>query len=182
MPAQTLNKEQVRLLQTAVRAAGLRAGGQDGRYRLLLGQYRRSNGQPATSCKDLDGRQMEDLLAICESMGWRMPGKPADYFRIRASLRDDVASYAQQAGIRHLANDLGWDGPHLANFIKRQTAGRCDSVERLGPTEAYVVIEGLKAIVSRGVGRLYNSLAQVRDALATIVATVKRIGDQAAAR
>ena len=73
-----LNNSQIKLVQVAVRAAGLRGKGFDGRYRLLLGQYHQPNGQPVTSCKQLNNWQIDDLLAICESHGWRCPGKADD--------------------------------------------------------------------------------------------------------
>jgi len=104
-----LNKDQIKLVQTAVRAAGLRTKYCEGRYRLLLGQYRQPGGSPVTSCKQLNNSQLEDLLAICEANGWRMPGKPDDFYRSKINNESDIASFAQQSAIRKLADDLSWN-------------------------------------------------------------------------
>jgi len=98
-----LNKPQIKLVQTAIRKAGLRGSGAEGRYRFLLSRYLQPNGTPVTSCKQLDNRQLDDLMAICEAQGFRHPDKPADFYRTKLAGRDELASFAQQAAIQHLA-------------------------------------------------------------------------------
>ena len=159
-----LNSGQIKLLQTALRSAGLRGKGFDGRYRMLLSQYRQPNRQPVTSCKQLNNYQLEDLLAICESYGWRMPGKAENCYRNKAAMANcvNVASFAQQKAIEHLAGDLGWNPAQLAGMCRRVT-GRDDSdVPKLTPAGAYKVIEALKAILGRQTGKRYENLRQVQ--------------------
>lgn len=147
----------------AVRGAGLRSKKFEGRYRLLLSQYRQSNGRPVTSCKQLNNSQVEDLLAICESHGWRHPGKPADYYRQkRINSLDDFASYAQQEAIKKLAGDLGWSNEHLGNFIAKMLGSETSSVILLTPQQAYKAIEALKSILGRQTGKQYSSLKEVQ--------------------
>ena len=122
------SKPQIKMLQTAVRAAGLRSAKSEGRYRLLLAQYKRPGGKPVESCKQLNHRQLEDMLAICESYGWRMPGKAEDYFRRKRNRQDIVASFAQQEAIKHLAGDLGWNEFQVGGLIKRITGDKADSL------------------------------------------------------
>jgi len=158
-----LNKQQVKLLQTAVRSAGLRDGGtDDGRYRLLLGQYRGPGGKPVTSCKQLHSSQLEDILAICEAMGWRYPGKSVNFYRDRVASRGLLASFAQQAAINRLKDELGWDGFDLTGMIKRMTGERVKFVGQLKPAEAYKMIEAMKEMFGRKVGKKYNKLEDVK--------------------
>ncbi|MFA5553492.1 MAG: phage protein GemA/Gp16 family protein [Phycisphaerae bacterium] len=167
------NKSQIKLIQIAVKKAGIRATGNasEGRYRLLLGQYKLSNGRPATSCKQLTNSQVEDLLAICESLGFRHPGKPDDFYRKKSLERDDAfASYAQQSAVQKLADDLCWSPEHLRNFIYKVTfvdyqgedACGTNRLALLSPKQAYKVIEGLKAILSRQTGKQYNSMQEAQ--------------------
>ena len=158
-----LNTQQIKLIQTAVRSAGLRNGKADGRYRLLLGQYKQPNGKPVTSCKQLNNMQLEDMLAICESYGWRMPGKPANYFRFKVATQSHVASFAQQSAIGHLAGDLGWNDAQLSGMLKRMTGGFVSNVAGLSPAQAYNVIEALKKMFGRQEGKQYNNLQQIRE-------------------
>ena len=99
------NPRQIRLLQTAAGAVGLR---QSGQYYLLLAQYLAPDGKPVTSCKQLTNAQIDNFLAICESLGFRHPGKPENFYRNKDARRYEEASFAQQAAIRHLAAELGW--------------------------------------------------------------------------
>jgi len=158
-----LNKQQIKLLQTAVRAAGLRGKNTDGRYRLLLGQYKRPNGRPATSCKHLNNSQLEDMLALCEAHGWQMPGKPADFFRSKIAVHYDVATFAQQSAIKNLAGDLGWNDNQLGGMLKRATNGEVTNVCSLTPKQAYKTIEALKAILGRTRGKHYSNLKQIQE-------------------
>jgi len=162
MANKTFNAQQVTLLQTAVRAAGLRDGGDEGRYRLLLGQYRGPGGKPVTSCKQLHASQLEDILAICEAMGWRYPGKSASWYRDRVASRGLLASFAQQAAINRLKDEMGWDGFDLTGMIKRMTGERVKFVNQLKPAEAYKMIEAMKEMFGRKVGKKYNKLKDVQ--------------------
>ena len=157
-----LNKQQIKLLQTAVRAAGLRDEEDDGRYRLLLGQYRGPGGKPVTSCKQLHSSQLEDILAICEAMGWRYPGKSASFYRDRVASRGLLASFAQQAAINRLKDELGWEGYDLTGMIKRMTGERVKFVGQLKPDEAYKMIEAMREMFGRKVGKKYNKLQDVQ--------------------
>jgi len=163
-----LNNPQIKLIQAAVRTAGLRGKGSDfeSRYRMLLRRYKRPNGRPVTSCKQLNNWQLEDLLAICEAHGWRMPGKPEDYFRSKILKFGDYASFAQQSAIQHLAGDMGWQDHQLEGFLKRMTEKDgwfIKSVDSLTPLMAYKVIEGLKAILGRETGKQYSNLKQIQE-------------------
>jgi hypothetical protein len=155
-----LNSEQVKLLQTAVRAAGIRLPHDDGRYRLLLAQYRDKRRQPVLSCKDLSKAQLEDVLAICESHGWQHPGKEPDHYRRLAAGSDEWASYGQQQAIRLLFEDLGYPAECRANFLRKMTEKANASL--LTPQEAYNVIEALKAMLSRIEGRKYHTIKDVQ--------------------
>lgn len=158
-----LNNSQIKLVQTAVRAAGLRTAKFEGRYRLLLGQYKQPNGSPVTSCKQLNNSQLEDLLAICESHGWQMPGKPEDFYRQKVKSHGEYASFAQQAAIRHLAGDLGWNDRQLAGMLERMTGGDVANLAALTSGAAYKIIEALKAMFSRESGKKYKTLNEIKE-------------------
>lgn len=158
-----LNKDQIKLVQIAAKKAGIRTAKFDGRYRLLLGKYIQPNKQSVISCKQLNNSQLDDFLAICEACGWRMPGKPATFYRDKLELTGQIASFAQQEAIRHLSEDLGMTLIHLCNFIKIITQQKKDSLSFLSPAEAGKVIEGLKAILSKKTGRKINSLSQAKN-------------------
>ena len=159
-----LTKQQIKLIQTAVKAAGIRTKNADGRYYFLLAQYRDPAGRPVKTCKDLNNMQLTDLLAICESYGWRMPGKADDHYRRMASERFGRASYAQLAAINYLRGDLGWGPQQLEGFLQRMTmhTGRVRQAVQLTSHEAYKVIEALKAIVGRAAGKQYGNLRDVQ--------------------
>lgn len=152
------NKDQIKLIQTAARAAGLRNGKQEGRYRMVLQQYR------VKSCKDMTNAQIDDFLAICEALGWRYPGKPETYCRDRANAAVDKnsASFAQLEAITHLAGDLGYDMP-MTKFLARMTHGRIDAVVHLTRQEAYNVISALKAMLQRRDGIKYRDCKQIEN-------------------
>lgn len=161
-----LNNNQIKLVQTAVRGAGIRTAKFDGRYRMLLAKYKQSNGRPVTSCKQLNRGQIDDLLAICESLGWRHPGKSETYYRDR--IEKDVynagASYAQTEAIGHLAGDLGMSEEHLKRFVLRMTNQRTDSLLLASQREAWAITEALKNMLSRKDGKNYQTLADVTSA------------------
>ena len=158
-----LNKLQIILVQMAVKQAGIREPKADGRYRLLLAQYKQPNGSPVKSCKQLNNSQLEDMLAICEAHGWRMPGKQEDFFRKKVETSGNYASYAQQQAIKHLAGDLGWNERNLSGFVILMTNERAANIAMLTPKEAWKIIEALKAILGRATGEKYNSLTQVKN-------------------
>jgi len=141
----------------------LRTKQSDGRYRLLLGQYKQPNGRPVTSCKQLNNSQLEDMLAICEAHGWRMPGKPANHFRFKVATESEYASFAQQSAIKHLAGDLGWGDEQLAGMLKRMTGGFASNTAALRPGHAYKVIEALKAMLGREAGKHYSNLTEIKE-------------------
>ena len=156
-----LNKQQVILIQTAARAAGLRNGSQDGRYRMVLAQYR------VKSCKDMTNAQIDDFLAICEALGWRYPSKPETFCRDRIKAYDgDYASFAQREAIKHLAGDMGLSagigGDCLKQFILRMTKQRTDALELLNQKEAYNIISALKAILERNDERHYKNCSDIK--------------------
>lgn len=158
-----LNGSQIKLVQTAVRAAGLRTKQFEGRYRFLLSHYIQPNRSPVTSCKQLNNSQLEDLLAICESLGWRMPGKPENYFRLKVATKSQYASFAQQQALKHLAGDLGWNDIQLEGMLKRMTGGFATNVSGLTPGHAYNIIEALKAMLGREKGVSYSNLKEVQE-------------------
>ena len=153
------NKQQIKLLQTAAGAVGLR---QSGQYYLMLGQYRQPNGQPVTSCKQMNNSQIDNFLAICESLGFRHPGKPENFYRDKDARRYDEASIAQQEAIKKLGGDLGWQEHQLAGMIKRMTRDQVDSVVKLAPRQAHQIIEALKNMVGRSTGRKYENCRDVQ--------------------
>lgn len=140
----------------------MRSAKAEGRYRLLLGQYKQPNGKPVESCKQLNHAHLEDMLAICEAYGWRMPGKAENHFRRRRIRREISASFAQQAAVGHLAGDLGWNEFQVGGLIERITGGRADCIAAMTPGQAYNVIEALKAMVGRAAGKQYNNLKEVQ--------------------
>lgn len=165
-----LDKQQIKLVQTAVRAAGIRSKRFEGRYRLLLGQYRTGSGAPVRTCKDLTNSQLDDLLAICESLGWRHPDKEADHYRkkVNETALTRYASYAQKEAIKHLAGDLGWNEVRLKGMIRRMTNGAVESVTELKRNPAFKIIEALKAILSRQTGKSYSNLNQIREEMEAV--------------
>ena len=157
-----MTNDQIKLVQTAVRRAGIRTKF-EGRYRLLLGQYLQPNGRPVTSCKQLTNNQLDDILAICEAHGWRMPDKSETYYRDKVNQAGDYATYAQQQAIRYLAEDLGMVGLHLNNFIRHMTNQTVDSIARLVSDDAWKIIEALKAILKRKTGVKFDSLQSIKE-------------------
>ena len=157
-----LNKGQIKLVQTAVRAAGLRSNRSEGRYYLLLQQYKSPRGNPVTSCKQLNNYQLDDLLAICESLGWQHPGKAADHYRQRSARHLNQASYAQLHAIEALAGDLGWNHLQISGMIKRITHDTCEHLADLSPRAAWQMIEALKQMFGRQQGRHYTNCKDVQ--------------------
>lgn len=157
-----LTADQIKLVQVAARAVGLRLKGFDGRYRMLLSQYIKSDGSAVTSCKDLNKYQFEDFLAICESLGFRSPGKSDTYYRDIVSQSGELASYAQQKAIEHLRGDCGWSVDNLNQFILKMT-GKALTVSTISTAQAAKIIEAFKAILGRTGGRNFKSLKEVQE-------------------
>ena len=155
----------------AARAAGLRGGkfSNDNRYYLLLAQYKQPNGKPVTSCKQLTRNNFEDFLAICESMGWRHPGKASDYYRQKVRqyvgpANFDSCSFAQQACIKAMAGDLGMTDENLKTFFVRMTENNIDNFACMSNHQAWKITEALKAMLSRQDGTNYKTVADVKSA------------------
>lgn len=158
-----MNKKQIQLVQIAVRAAGLRGKGFEGRYRLMLGQYTQPDGSKVTSCKQLNNSQLDDILAICESLGFRAINKDANHYRLKVAKKESVASFAQQAAIKNLAGDLGWNEFQLNGFIKRMTGREVHCVTSISPGQAWRIIEALKNMVSREAGKPYKNVTEIKE-------------------
>ena len=158
-----VTNKQLKLIHIAARQAGLIVKKDDHRYRLLLAHYKGSNGKPARSSKQLNNSQIEDLLAICESMGWDS-GRGDTYFRDKSAAHGTFASFAQQAAILHLRSDLGWTADNLKGFICRMTSANKFSVAELASKEASNIIEALKNMFLRSEGLNPNTtLNQIKD-------------------
>jgi hypothetical protein len=158
-----MTNDQIKLVHVAVKEAGIRTPQFDGRYRLLLANYKQPWGGPVRSCTQLDNSQLEDLLAICESHGWRMPGKPEDFYRKKVAAEYGLASFAARSGIRHMAKDLGWTPEHLDNFARKMTGFNLITIDELKPEEAYKIIEALKVIFNRNNGTSCKTLKEIKD-------------------
>ena len=158
------SNDQLKLIHIAARAAGLISDIGEERYRTLLGHYKDSKGCKIKSSKDLNNYQIDDLLAICEALGWRAPGKDQDFYRLKAAQNSEgYASYAQQSAIEHLAGDLGWGKDHLGGFLMRMSHGWAENVAALTTAQAYKVIEGMKSILCRGIGKENMPLNQLKE-------------------
>lgn len=156
-----LNNDQIKLVHVAIKAAGI----DDARYRLLLAQYTQANGARVRSSTQMNNRQVDDLLAICESLGWQHPDKTYCYYREKVR-RDhpgshDSPSFAARAAAEHLSADLGWGEQGLKQMISRMTRGRTDSLSSMTHREMYNLIEAAKAMLSRIDKKTYRTLADV---------------------
>lgn len=160
-----LNKEQITLIQVACNKAGIRKHGQDGRYRLLLGQYLQPNGDRVESCKQLNNAQLDDILAICEAQGWRMPGVVETYYRdkVARKIEENFATFGQQNAIKFLAEDIGMTDLHLVNFIKRMTSNKADSLASLTRRQAWQITEALTAMLRRQTGIDFKNLTEIKN-------------------
>jgi len=158
-----LNRKQIKLVHVARKAAGL----DEGRYRLLLRQYRDASGRPLESCRQMTNRQMDDFLAVCEAMGWRHPGMPEDYYRRRTAElypTDDSPSFALREAMRHLAEDLGWGPEGLKKMIDRMTRARTDVVSQMTAREAWAAVEAMKSMLERRDKKTYRTLHEAAHA------------------
>lgn len=157
------SNKQLKLIHIAARQAGLIVKKDDRRYRLLLLHYVAPNGLPAKSSKQLNNTQIEDLLAVCESMGFDS-GRGEHHFRDKSARHGYLASFAQQSAILYLRDDLGWNAENLKGFICRMTSGKKFSVAELAPKEGSNIIEALKNMFLRTHGMSPNTtLNQIKD-------------------
>ncbi len=142
----TITANQVRSLQIAAKQVGLRSGKDDGRYKLLLMQYKQPTGKPCQSCKELNQTQYEDFMAICESMGFVHYSGDERHYRDKRESRGDGKSFAQMEAIKAMATDLGWDAAHLQEFCAKMGGV---PLTYLSGADAGKVIEALKAMLGR---------------------------------
>lgn len=157
-----LNTKQIRLAQAAARGAGLRTKDSDGRYRLVLAQYKQPSGREVTSCKQLTREQFDDFLSICRSMGWQDKSTtPHSYRQGNKQHRRDGASDAQLEAIKQLAGNLGFTQDQYPAMVKGFTRGRADSLATLTDATASSLIEALKAKLTRTRQKPYSSLQDV---------------------
>ena len=105
----------------------------DDEYRHIL---ERETG--VRSAKDLDAQGFRRLM---------------HYFTRSRHYRDrrDGITFRQKLYIRNLVRDLGWDGRHFANWLKKYH--KKDGLERLSKREASKVIVGLKKILEHAIER-----------------------------
>ena len=146
-----VSNKQLKLIHTAARQAGLIVKKDDRRYRLLLAQYKTRDGGAATTSKQLNNSQIEDLLAICEAMGFDS-GKGPTWFRDKVAAHGTFASFAQCSAIDKLRGDLGWNADNLKGMIGRMTAYSKSSVAELTTRQASNIIEALKNMTLRAKG------------------------------
>ena len=157
------SNKQLKLIHIAARQAGLIVKKDDRRYRLLLAQYKAPNGRPARSSKQLNNSQIEDLLAICEAMGWDS-GRGDTYFRDKVAAHGTFASFAQCSAIDKLRGDLGWTAENLKGFVRRMTGGETSGVAELTTRQASNIIEALKNMFLRSEGLNPNTtLTEIKD-------------------
>lgn len=158
-----VSNKQLKLIHIAARQAGLIVKKDDRRYRLLLAQYKTRDGGAATTSRQLNNSQIEDLLAICEAMGWDS-GRGATYFRDKVAAHGTFASFAQCSAIDKLRGDLGWNANNLKGMIGRMTAYSKSSVAELTVRQASNIIEALKNMTLRAKGMSPNTtLAEIKD-------------------
>ncbi len=157
------SNKQLQLIHIAARQAGLIVKDDDRRYRLLLAQYKTRDGGVATTSKQLNNSQIEDLLAICEAMGFDS-GKGPTWFRDKVAARGTFASFAQCSAIDKLRGDLGWNADNLKGMIGRMTAYSKSSVAELTTRQASNIIEALKNMFLRTQGMSPNTtLTEIKD-------------------
>ncbi len=158
-----VSNKQLKLIHIAARQAGLIVKRDDRRYRLLLAAYKTRDGGVASTSKQLNNSQIEDLLAICEAMGWSS-GRGDTYFRDKVAARGTFASFAQCSAIDKLRGDLGWNADNLKGMIGRMTAYSKSSVAELTVRQASNIIEALKNMTIRAKGMSPNAtLNEIKD-------------------
>ncbi len=119
--------------------------------------------KPVERFFDTMDRQMDDFLAICESLGWACPGKAANHFRQKNVNNELIISTPQMEAILHLKDDLGWNELQLAGMIRRMTGQLHDSVQYIAPQHAHNIIEAMKNMLARKTGKEYGNLQDVQD-------------------
>lgn len=158
----SLNVQQIKLVQTAARGAGLRFAKDDSRYRMVLRQYKQPNGKPVESCKQMSRSQVDDFLRLCESMGWENKQQQAKQsYRDQCSRHGSGASDAQIEAIMLLAQDLGYTPDQFPDMVSGFTHGRAGSLAELDGALASSLIEALKDKFGRMTGKYYYDLDEV---------------------
>lgn len=128
---------QIKLIHLAVSQAKLTKD----QYRTVL---RNSGG--VESSKDLDQAGFEDCMAVIEDCGFRERDKPADYWRAKVIRRGHSAGERMVRKILALGQESRYEIPALCLRFSGQ---RTSVVEELGPREAWMLIEMLKASNAR---------------------------------
>jgi hypothetical protein len=155
-----VTNDQLKLIHLAARRAGLIDASGDRRYRLLLAQYKTPGARPVRSSKELNNFQIEDFLAICESLGFDS-GKGPTHYRDLVAGRGNLSGFAQRSAIDYLRGDLGWTPEQLKGMVRRMTHDRTDSLFSTTVREASNLIEALKNMLSRQRGVSYTNLSSI---------------------
>lgn len=132
-----LTKPQTILIHTAVRALRM----PDASYRQIL-----ANIAHVSSSTQLDNAGFEDVMAVLEDQGWRMPGRPADHFRNKVKLRGTFCGERAVFKVREL---IAGSRYRLEGLVRRFSHNRTDQVSKLSPAQAHQLIEMLKASAGR---------------------------------
>ena len=139
-----ITTDQIRTIKTAQRQLKM----DDGQYRILL-----RNIGGVDSCKNLDQKSFEDVMATFESMGFVGPRK--NYWSDIVLRRGSFASSRQVHRIQELCCDYesmrGPTDPHyeLGGLVFNASGGKTRDPSRLLPKEAHNLIEQLKSMIDR---------------------------------
>jgi len=128
----SLNRQQLALVHLAKAQTGM--GEED--YRALL-----SSRWQVTTSKDLTRPQLDELLKVFRSLGWRAKRPP----RARPNALE-LAGPAQQMMISKLYDGMGWAPARRVGFNKRT----CGAPWPQTRAQANQIIEALKAMMARG--------------------------------
>jgi hypothetical protein len=128
---------QLRLIHVAAREAGITEEG----YRMVL----RTVGGVNSSAK-LTQADYEDCMAVFEDSGFRHPGKPSNYWRMKVVTRGGVCNARMVFKIRELAAKQKYA---LDGLCHRFSDGNTSQVEKLTPRQALSLINMLQAVVDR---------------------------------
>ncbi|MBU1419912.1 MAG: regulatory protein GemA [Proteobacteria bacterium] len=119
----TLDHKKLAVIHIVKREMGL----SDDEYRDLL---QRETG--VRSAKDLDDKGFRRLMRFFAA---------SSHYRINKNGR----TFRQKLFIRHLVDDLGWDGQHFQNFLDKYY--HKTEIDELTKSEASKAIESLKNIL-----------------------------------
>jgi hypothetical protein len=99
------------------------------------------------SSKQLSNERLEEVMAHFEHMGFRMTGKPADYWRMKVFKRGTIVTAREVHAIRELSAQI--PRYQLPGMCLRFSHGRTDDVAKLTPREGYYLHEALKKMLAR---------------------------------